>query len=263
MSGFSADWLALRAPFDDRARSAPLARAFARRLPAAAAIVDLGAGTGASRRALGPVVGPAVRWTFVEGDPALLAAALASTPGARGVAADLSRGVGRLLSRHADAVTAFALLDLASGEWIEALAAALVHRSLPLYAPLIVDGRGGWSPHDPDDRLVDGLFARHQRRPKGLGRGNALGPLAPMATVAAFRRRGWRVATARSDWRVGGGDRAMLHAMIDGAAAAAGEQSPADRGRIAGWADRRRRQADDGRLTMAVGHRDILAVPLR
>ena len=263
MSGFSADWLALRAPFDAAARSAGLARAFAARLPARSAIVDLGAGTGASRRALAPLVGPGARWTFVEGDPALLARALEGAPGARGAALDLAGRWDGVLDRGADAVTAFALLDLASAGWIEALAAALVRRGLPFYAPLVVDGRGGWAPGDPDDTLVERLFSAHQRRPKGLGRGPALGPAAPARAGAAFRRRGWRVRMAVSDWRVGPADRAMLAAMVDGAAAAAAEQSPMDHERVAAWAGRRRRQVADGALTLAVGHRDILAEPAR
>ena len=261
MSGFSADWLALRAPFDAAARSPALARRFARQLVPGGTIVDLGAGTGASRRALEPVVGPSARWVFVEGDPELLRIALAVAPGTRGVAADLGAGCARFLPRRADAVTAFALLDLASGPWIEDLVATLVKRRLPLYAPLVVDGRGGWWPEDPDDPLVEGLFVRHQRRPKGLGRGPALGPAAPAAVAAAFRRRGWRVETARSDWRVGPGEGGMLAAMIAGAAAAACEQSPGDARAIAAWAERRCRQAADGGLTLRVGHRDILAVP--
>ena len=138
---------------------------------------------------------------------------------------------------------------------------ALVRRGLPLYAPLVVDGRGGWAPADPDDALVEGLFRRHQRRPKGLGRGPALGPDAVPRVAAAFRQRGWRVRLARSDWRIGPADRAMLAAMIDGAARAATEQSPAAAAAVAAWAERRRRQADEGRLALAVGHRDILAEP--
>ncbi|BBK32928.1 hypothetical protein EDC65_4460 [Stella humosa] len=261
MSGFSSDWLALRAPFDDAARSARLARAFARLLPARAAIVDLGAGTGASRRALRPLLGDGVRWTFVEGDAALLRHAVAGVPGARGECRDLAAGWTPVLDRGVDAVTAFALLDLATAGWVEQAAAALTRRRLPLYAPLIVDGRGHWSPHDPGDALVDHLFRAHQRRPKGLGRGLALGPAAPARVASAFRHRGAEVLSSASDWRVPPDATAMLAAMLEGAAAAALEQSPADHDAIAAWADRRRRQLQQGALSLMVGHRDLLIIP--
>lgn len=263
MSGFSADWLALRAPFDDAARSPALARRFAGLLPRRPRIVDLGAGTGAARRALAPVLGEAARWTFVEGDPLLLRQALADCPEAQGECCDLARGWTHLLDRGTDGVTAFALLDLATAGWVEGLARALAGRSLPFYAPLIVDGRMGWAPRDPDDALVGGLFALHQRRPKGLGHGSALGPAAPLRAAAAFRRAGARVLLRASDWRIPPAAGRMLAAMVDGAVAAATQQSAADAARVAEWGRRRHAQLAAGRLSLLVGHRDLLAVPRR
>ena len=265
MSGFSADWLALRAPFDDAARSPGLARRFASGLPDRPRLVDLGAGTGAGRRALGPLLGGRARWTFVEGDPALLRRALAQADPplarARGECRNLAADWSQVLGPGCDGVTAFALIDLATAGWIDRLAALLVRRRLPFYAPLVVDGRVRWTPGDPSDALVGRLFHSHQRRPKGLGHGPALGPAAPAWTMAAFRRRGARVFAAPSDWTVPAAESAMLAAMLEGAAAAAAEQSPADRPAIAAWADRRRRQLADGQLSLVVGHQDLLVLP--
>ncbi len=265
MSGFSSDWLALRAPFDDAARSPALAVRFAGLLPPRPRIVDLGAGTGAARRALGPLVGDAARWTFVEGDPALLRRALAADAQplarARGEQRNLAGGWTHILDRGGEAVTAFALLDLATAGWIAQLACALTHRGLPFYAPLVVDGRLRWMPGDADDALVARLFASHQRRPKGLGLGPALGPAAPAWTAAAFRRRHARVISVPSDWHIPAAAHGMLAAMIDGAVDAATHQSPPDAARVAAWGERRHAQAAAGSLTLLVGHRDLLAVP--
>ncbi|MCC7272758.1 MAG: class I SAM-dependent methyltransferase [Alphaproteobacteria bacterium] len=257
MTGFSADWLAMRAPFDDAARSPALARAFAALLPADPFLVDLGSGSGAARRALAPILAGTPRWTLLDNDPALLRQALVGGTRSRAVKRHLNSRVDDILDMGHEGVTAFSLLDLGGLGWIGRLARSVARRGLPFYAPLIVDGRIAWSPADPDDRFVIGLFAAHQRRAKGLG--PALGAAAPAWTARAFRRCGYRVASAPSDWRIPANGRPMLAAMIAGAEAAATEQSPAARGRIAAWAARRRDDLAAGRLSLTVGHRDLLA----
>ena len=56
MSGFSAEWLALREPYDRRARNADVLDAVRRHFAGqtAIAVVDLACGTGSTVRALGP-----------------------------------------------------------------------------------------------------------------------------------------------------------------------------------------------------------------
>ncbi|MGE0719157.1 MAG: class I SAM-dependent methyltransferase [Alphaproteobacteria bacterium] len=255
MSGFSADWLALRAPFDDAARARSLARRFVALLPAAPRLVDLGAGTGAARRAVGPLLGAGARWTLVDADTTLLQHVSRLGCIVRNI--NINRSLETIFDVDYDGVTAFALLDLGGDGWLGRLAQAVAARAIPFYAPLIVDGRTEWTPGDPDDAIVLRAFAGHQRRRKGLGL--AAGPRAPAAAAAAFRRAGYRVAVAPSDWRVPPGAGAMLAAMIDGAEHAAGEQAPGERARIAAWAARRRRAASDGRLALTVGHVDLLA----
>ncbi|MGE0723128.1 MAG: class I SAM-dependent methyltransferase [Alphaproteobacteria bacterium] len=258
MSGFSADWLTLRAAHDDAARCPTLARAFVRRLPANPHLVDLGAGTGAARRALDPLLRGRARWTLVDADAALLRLAVRDGGPGRSAVRARRRGLAgplRDLLAGADGVTAFAFLDLVSPGWIARLAEALA--GLPFYAPLVVDGGVDWRPVDPDDGLVDRLFLAHQHRHKGFG--PALGPSAPGAAATLFRRAGCRFRTAPSDWVVTAADPAMLAALVDGAAGAAAEQSPAERARIAAWGERRRAAIAVGRLSVRVGHRDLLA----
>lgn len=76
MAGFSSDWLALREPADAAARNRPLlasVAAFASsRKPLT--ILDLGAGTGSTLRALAPHLAAPQRWRLVDDDAALEAA---------------------------------------------------------------------------------------------------------------------------------------------------------------------------------------------
>jgi hypothetical protein len=76
MTGFAADWLALREPVDRCARSAPVLAATRlwadrRATPGCALrVVDLGAGTGGNLRCLAPYLSAPQAWTLVDDDPA-------------------------------------------------------------------------------------------------------------------------------------------------------------------------------------------------
>ena len=84
MSGFSAQWLALREPYDLRARNATVLAAVAAAFAdqPAVAVVDLACGAGASLRAIGPHLPPRQSWRLVDNDLGLLArtVALAQPP---------------------------------------------------------------------------------------------------------------------------------------------------------------------------------------
>jgi len=79
VSGFSAEWLALREPLDMRARNKDVldavAIAFGDR--DALSIVDLGSGTGSTVRALTARLPKRQAWRLVDNDPVLLADAFA------------------------------------------------------------------------------------------------------------------------------------------------------------------------------------------
>src|SRR5215831_5989289 len=123
MSDFSADWLALREPIDSVSRSMRLTRAIADALPRYRAIdiLDLGAGTGANVRYLAGKLPLPQRWLLVDRDERLLGRAPKAWPSQ---CLDLQRAVldASLFADRA-LVTASALLDLVSDDWLQALAA--------------------------------------------------------------------------------------------------------------------------------------------
>lgn len=282
---FDAGWLALREPFDARARAPALARQLADALPARPRLLDLGAGTGSLLRWMAPLIGRAQAWTLVDADAALLRRAFAEIeewailrgwattwPGRRrllvhapggawrveALVANLAAAPRGLPLHDADAVVSTALCDLVSRRWVEAMAAAL---RIPFYAALNVDGRERFLPPHPDDRLLAHGFRRDQVRDKGFG-GMALGPDAPAAMAAAFRARGFRVTLANSPWRIGGHATPMAVMVAEGhARAAIAALPPAASPRLRNWAAERRAQALRGRLSLRIGHRDLLALP--
>ncbi len=243
MTGFSADWLALRAGADAAARSRRLAMRFAGTLKPRAHVVDLGAGRGALTGWLGPLLPKGMHWTLVDGDARLLSLA----PRVRKCRRSLG---GRF--PQADAYVSTALIDLAGLAWLARLVRHA--RGRPLLMHLAVDGRHEFSVPHALDGAVLGAFARHQRRVKGLG--PALGAQAPFAFARIAARAGYRVTIERSDWLVG--DRELLAALVEGIAQAAVEQEPSLD--LDAWLRARRSQIARGGLSLRVGHRDVLAI---
>jgi hypothetical protein len=261
--GFSADWLALREPADHAARDAGLLRwavqaatdAAARAGQGAPVIVDLGAGTGSTLRAMAAHLPASTRWRFVDNDAALLDRAVATAgPGtASAHVADLA-DLEALPFNGAHLVTASALFDLLPRAWVAALAARLAALGVPLYAALSYDGEMHWSPAHPDDPAVTAAFNRHQRGDKGMGA--ALGPDSGRVTAEVLAAAGFVVETAPSPW-VLGPDRAALQAeLCTGIAEAAAEAGLAG---AAEWGIARAAAARETAGT--IGHLDVLAVP--
>lgn len=244
MDEYAADWLALRAPYDEAARDRGLMAAFAAALPSAPTILDLGCGTGASPRALAPFLADDARWIGVDADPRLLSRYPGETQ-----RADLSRPDWSALLGGVDAIACTAFIDLVTADWLAGLAAAVGAR--PVWCAGAVDGRRDWSPPNPDDGLIAAAFKADQRRDKGFGA--ALGAEAPAAFAHTFPV----VRMAPADWRVGPTDRAMLETLIEGEAEAAARHAPAER--VRAWAARRNRAAAESALTVRIGHIDSLA----
>jgi len=262
---FTAEWLALREPADHRARSARLAREIARRLMDRPPlhVLDLGSGTGSNLRYLARRLPPVQHWRMVDRDRALLARV--GTPTMWAIVASVHLRPRDLADLQANAdlfkavalVTASALLDLVSAEWIDALAQRCQSsRAASLFA-LTYDGRIACTPADGDDEMVRDLVNRHQRTDKGFG--PALGPDAADAAQQAFASRGFAVERDRSDWTLGGGDSELQRQLIDGWAAAAVEMQPADAAAIEGWRRRRLEHVAAARSTLVVGHEDLAA----
>ncbi|GLK72442.1 class I SAM-dependent methyltransferase [Ancylobacter dichloromethanicus] len=279
MSGFDADWLALREPVDHASRNAELAarvRAhFAGR--AALTVVDLGCGTGSNLRGLAPLLPPCQHWHLIDGDPALLKAAGRRLGGWADSASPTETGIrlekdGRRIEVRfecadltaraldfadsgdagAELVTAAALFDLVSEAWLERLVAGLALRRVPLYAVLNYDGAARWQPADPLDAATVAAFNRHQRGDKGFG--PALGPAAGEALAHLLAQQGYRSWSGDSPWELGAADSGLIAALTAGVARAAGDIEPARHAAFADWA-RRRASAQ----AVTIGHQDIFA----
>src|SRR6476469_6381159 len=83
MSDFSPEWLGLREPADADARADELLTTLRSSLTSEDLLVrDLGSGTGSRARWLSPRLPNARKWILTDLDPALLAVATASVPGA-------------------------------------------------------------------------------------------------------------------------------------------------------------------------------------
>jgi hypothetical protein len=278
MSGFSAAWLALRSAADDRARSAELegrlADWFVRHAGSAGGrprvCVDLASGTGANVRRLAPRLPGPQHWRCVDVDEALLAdarSALAELRTRDDVATVETRQRDLVSVSLADElagatlVTASALLDLVSADWLERLADAVTGARAAGSFTLDYDGRRECAPADPLDARVHAAFDRHQRTAKSFG--VALGPDAAARAAAAFAARGYEVHRARSDWNLGPADAALQRELLRGWAHAASAIEPESGDELQRWLDRRLAHVASGASRLRVGHEDLLVLPLR
>jgi len=274
--GFDTSWLDLREPVDHRSRNEELARTLARRFAhrPSTTVLDLGCGTGSNLRATAPLLGREQHWTLVDNDPALLEAAVvrlcawASTAQRRGTELALSKGGRQILVRFrpadlaqkledvftagADLVTASALFDLVSADFIAGVAAEVARNRACFYTVLTYNGTQRWSPKHATDGAMAAAFRAHQVGDKGFGA--AAGPMAPALLAAAFDAAGYAVSEADSGWRLEAGDEALTAQLIAGFAAAVRETKLVPEPKIADWLAIRRPGA-------LVGHTDTLAMP--
>ncbi len=274
VSGFSVEWLNLREAADQRARDPQLreqalvwlglsggaraAHAFSESI-----VVDLGAGTGSTLRALAVPGSQQLVWRLVDNDGALLDDALrrhGKHYRIEDYQSDLTV-VGELPLGGARLVTASALFDLMSAAFVDALVKRLSSLrgtwASGLYAALNYDGTTVWNPAHPYDATVLAAFNQDQRRDKGAGL--ALGPEAGNYLAAALTQAGFKVQTAQSPWLLGAADAAMVEALITGIADAVAASSGIDEQLLASWREFRFAHAASGSCT--IGHVDVLALP--
>jgi hypothetical protein len=282
MTGFSADWLALREPIDARSRSRELIDTLPGRY---SAIVDLGAGTGANFCWLAPQLESTQHWTLIDNDNRLLVAArkkIRAWAKSRGYRAsgrgkvltiigpgfdctvttlklDLSRDLALLEFPAQCLVTASAFFDLVSGQWLAQLVDRIAEREASILWALSYDGRVTIDPRNNQDEAIIALVNRHQLTDKGFG--PALGPDAWLVAQSLLEHAGFNVRAVDSNWRCGKPDSAMLNLLIDGWAEAAAAIESEDTRAIEKWRKLRLRQAAAGRLRVSVGHRDLAARP--
>src|SRR5262249_22804681 len=145
MGAFSAEWLALREPADQAARSLRLTRIIVDRLGGAGCIraLDLGTGTGANVRYLSAHLPPEQAWLLVDENADVLAAAARGHRWAAVRRGNLARDMGssdRDLFARRTLVTASALLDLVSESWLRALAARAGESLATVLFALTYDG---------------------------------------------------------------------------------------------------------------------------
>lgn len=259
MSGFSAEWLALREPADSDARmqAGQVTRAVLETLPTdrLVEVVDLGCGTGSNVRFLSERLGSQVRWRLLDHDAALLVhAARLAGPHVETRAVDL-RQLTVVDLGDADLVTASALLDLVSDAWLATFVRACRDRGAAVLVALNYDGRITCAPADDDDAFVRTLVNRHQRTDKGFG--PALGPEAGARAAERLAAAGYRVTSAKSDWEIGPDRAELQRQLIAGWAEAAIELEPGARRRIEAWRTRRTQHVDAGGSHLTVGHDDV------
>ncbi|MFO7297060.1 MAG: hypothetical protein DIU63_13060 [Proteobacteria bacterium] len=265
MSGFTPDWLALRERVDhvaiNHAVRTACVRAFAGR--ESIRVVDLGCGTGSNLRSLAPDLPPNQHWTLVDNDPRLLGIArqrCRETKFGRAIEtefqlADLAKADWTSLLSGADLVTASALFDLVSAEFIEQFAAAVARQGAALYTVLSYDGIAAFLPEHSADAAMRKAFNHHQRRDKGLG--PALGPYAPDALAATFERYGYVIRRGRSPWVLDNAQTALKNELVRGWAKAVRETGHVPEAVVDNWLSDRLSPA----TVAIIGHEDLLALP--
>jgi len=264
MSGFTVDWLTLREPADVAARSMSITRLAADSLPPGVVhALDLATGTGSNVRCLAPHLPAHQDWLLVDADERLLAelpermrrAALPPRARLETRRVDLSRLDLAEIVDGRGLVTASALLDLVSDEWIAAVSRLCRRASAVVLFALTYNGRLDLSPVEPEDGRVGALVNRHQRTDKGFG--PALGPDAPARAEDHLARLGYDVTRAPSDWVLAPDQGELQRQLIDGWAAAATAIEPGEARRIDQWRTRRQAHVAAGRSRLVVGHDDL------
>lgn len=257
MSGFSAEWLALREPADVAARSAPVL-AFVGR-PFQGRLLDLGGGTGANIRYLSSRLPAPQHWTIVDDDDDLLAHAPVEVVRRRG---DLNDALeDDELFRGCELVTASALLDLVSERWLSRLVDKCRQAGASVLFALTYDGRASCAPAELEDDEVTWLVNEHQRGDKGFGA--ALGPAASSRAVELLTAAGYEVKQDQSDWHLGPADADLQRRLIDGWAQAASVIKSVRAAAFADWRTRRLAHVDAGRSRIVVGHVDVAGRPFQ
>lgn len=266
MESFSADWLALREPADHDARAHDVVAELGRHLGShtSTRALDLASGAGSNVRYLLSRLPSITHWTLVDHDAGLLEVARRSlTPIARDAGVTIEtvqldlRTLDRLPVEDCALITASALLDLVSADWVMALARRCQAAGANALFSLSYDGRLTCDPADVWDERVRNLVNRHQRTDKGFG--TALGPDAVDVATVAFGAS--QIVVSTSDWVLDARHAELQRQLLAGWAGAACAMAPEDTSAIEAWLSRRLALLQDGRSRIRVGHRDLAARP--
>ncbi len=173
---------------------------------------------------------------------------------------DLVRDLELALDGPLDLVTASALLDLVSPEWLDRLIIEAAARRLPVYAALTYDGRVVIEPAGPStpsswpaSTCINAPTRASARRSVRAAAARA---------VERFEHFGYAVVQGRSDWVFGPDDRTIQDALFAGWAELGALTTAMPPDRIAPWLARRRADLAAGRSSLRIGHVDIFARPI-
>ena len=267
MSGFSADWLALREPHDLRARNPAVLEAVAAffALHSQVRVVDLACGTGSTLRALSAAFAGA---TALEAGRQRSRVARARRSDAsrshhyRGHPRSQPRPRIRTRRNHRSGRRPRPCSIWSPSAGWSGLRIAIVAREIPFYAALSYDGRIDLTPPDPlDNAIMNGVNA-HQRTDKGFG--PALGP-----DAAAFRHRALRSAGLSGGARhIGLGHRSRCRRHANRNFVRLGKRGvryrrATDASKPRPGCTRRRDFVAAGASSLEVGHIDFFASPQR
>ncbi|MEO1025163.1 MAG: class I SAM-dependent methyltransferase [Pseudomonadota bacterium] len=251
-TSFEPDWLSLREPADHAARDASLLKRAGAEFAAGTTVLDLGSGTGSTARAFAAAGFSDLNWRFYDQDRALLKIAEEQFPNADCITGDIA-DIENLSFDDVGLITASALFDLMSEDWITSFIVRAEKFTTPIYAALNYNGVMRWTPGDPEDAEITEAFNAHQRRDKGTGA--ALGPTAATTFARIAKARGWHVATAESPWQLGPENGPLRAKLLVGIATAAEETGARN---ALSWHARRSGMATSN---LWVGHIDVLAIP--
>ncbi|TNM61745.1 class I SAM-dependent methyltransferase [Aliirhizobium smilacinae] len=259
MSGFDTRWLDLREVADHAARDRGLRQRVTDHVMAVgedATVVDLGAGTGSTLRALLPEA-QHWRWKLVDNDANLLAEA-GSRHGLSGRVECVEAHLDDISVDTFDGsrlVTASALFDLVSEDFLAGLVAQLVQADVSLYAALNYDGICHWDDPHPMDEEVVAAFNTHQQSDKGFG--PALGPAATPSLRKLLEGQSFHVAMAPSPWRLDPSHAELQRQFVSGMATAAAETGLVSKMDVNDWQSARLERAENS--SCFVGHWDLFA----
>ncbi len=259
---FDNHWLALREPADHAARPVSLITQLTAALPQhePLRIVDLGAGTGSNLRYLAARLPCTQQWLLLDHDAGLLNHAVSKTrihDHLRVETRTQDLTAWPLPLADADLVTAAALLDLVTDDWLSRLADACAEWQLPALLALNYDGRVDMTPAHPADALIIAAVNAHQQSEKAMGQ--ALGPNATEAARQQFLARGYRVTVLSSDWQLAAEQSDLQQALLRGWHEAACIQRTDLIRTFDEWLEARLAMTAESQIR--VGHQDVLAIP--
>lgn len=290
MSGFSAEWLALREPVDHRSRNLALQAQVIEFLeqiksvvPGSIHITDLGSGTGSNLRALAPYFGLKQSWTLVDYDTDLLRSARATliawadtvVSAGEGESKRIASGLIHPLTIIKNSKTIaieFQCADLAhdyqaildkpadlitAAAFFDLVAQPWLTEfcaalTQPLYTVLTYNGIEKWSPPVGIDADVLHAFHAHQSTDKGFGA--ALGPSGAERLQSLLECQGFTTLCAPSPWVMDEHDRALIEQLAIGTAGAVREIGTLPNAAVSQW-EHLRRNAEQ----CEIGHTDLFA----